>query len=389
VDKICSPFDYKKGFSLKKIAFVVSVPVVATVFLSHQILTLSKIYDVTIITNLKQKKELLDWTPESVNIIDVDIHRNISFFYDLKALFILIRVFYKNRFILIHSVTPKAGLLAMIASWLVRTPVRLHTFTGQVWATKKGIGRVALRWLDWLTNNFATTILVDSFSQRDFLLKNRVVEASNSMVLGEGSISGVNSNRFKADSSARKKIRSDLKISDSVIVILFVGRFKRDKGILELVKSFSLIHEKNQNTALWLVGTDEENLQPALEKVKGVQVIPFSRVPEQYMAAADIFCLPSYREGFGSVVIEAAACGIPSIGSNIYGLSDAIVNEETGILIPVKSIKALKIAIERLTENAELRKNMGIAAHNRALDNFSQEKITEELIILYRDLLNK
>ena len=342
----------------------------------------------TVVANLHKNKNLLNSLPRRVEIVNIPIQREIHLLNDIKALVLLIIFFYKRHFSLVHSISPKAGLLAMISSWLVRVPIRLHTFTGQVWATKHGMGRFLLRSLDRIIVSLATIILVDSHSQRKFLSENNVVSASNSIVFGKGSISGVNGKRFKVDPIAREKVRRNMGVDQSNVVILFLGRLKREKGIFELVKAFSEVHSENRNTILWCVGPDEDNLQQEFKLVNGVFLCPFTRVPEQYMAAADIFCMPSYREGFGTAVIEAAACGIPSIGSNIYGLCDAIVNGSTGILVPAKSHLELKIAIKQLAQDKKLRHKMGEAAHIWVLNNFQQSYFTEQIVKLYKKLLN-
>lgn len=360
---------------------------VAKVFLSHQICALSKMYKVTLITNLNEQEELLNWVPENVNIKDIPIKREINLLSDLRVLFLLVRFFYKSRFSLVHSVSPKAGLLAMLASYMAIVPVRLHTFTGQVWSTRRGVKRALLRWLDWMIDSLATKSIVDSHSQRNFLIRNKVITPSSSIVLGYGSISGVDLNHFKVDLVSRKKIRCKLEVSDSTVVFLFLGRLKKEKGILELVEAFSRVHQNLRNTALWIVGPDEEQLYLKVKEIKGVSLVPFSNTPEKYMAAADVLCLPSYREGFGNVVIEAAACEIPSIGSNIYGLNDAIVDGETGVLVPAKSIKDLETAMQLLAVDSKMRQEMGRAAHLRVSDKFSHIAQLDRLIELYFDLL--
>ena len=370
-----------------KIAYLVTVPMVAKVFLSHQICTLSKMYRVTLITNLKEQGDLLNWVPDNVEVIDMPISREINLISDLKVLFLLIKLFYKSNFSLVHSVSPKAGLLAMLASFMTQVPVRLHTFTGQVWVTKHGIGKRLLRWLDRLINSLATIVLIDSRSQQDFLIENKVVKKTSSIVLGEGSISGVDLDRFRVDPIARKQIRLDLETPDNAIVFLFLGRIKKEKGILELADAFSRVHQKYRNTELWIVGPDEDSLHYILEEITGIHLIPFTTSPEKYMAASDVLCLPSHREGFGSVIIEAGACGIPSIGSNIYGLNDAIVDGETGILIPLKLVNELESAMGLLVNDRKLRQKMGKAACKRSASKFSQDILTEQLVDLYKDLL--
>ena len=360
---------------------------VAKVFLSHQICMLSKMYKVTLITNLKEQSSLLDWVPDNVEIIDVPICREINLASDIKALLLLMKIFYRSNFSLVHSVSPKAGLLAMLASFVTLVPVRLHTFTGQVWVTKYGFRKSLLQWLDRLINALATIVLIDSHSQQDFLIKNKVVKKTSSIVLGKGSISGVDLDRFRADPIAREKVRFSLKVSDNTIVFIFLGRVKKEKGVLELVEAFSKVRHKYNNTALWIVGPDEDSLHPKLEKITGVYLMPFTNSPEKYMAASDVLCLPSYREGFGSVVIEAGACGIPSIGTNVYGLNDAIIDGETGVLVSLKSVTELESAMSMLINDSELRCKMGRLARKRSESAFSQDILTNQLIDLYKDLI--
>jgi len=367
---------------------------VARVFLAHQINALVELYDVTIVTNLNTNRSILDNISNKVSVINLPIERNISLFSDLRALLLLILIFYKNGFSLAHSVSPKAGLLSAIAAWITRVPNRLHTFTGQVWMTKKGASRWVLKLVDKIIITLNTNILVDSFSQQDFLIKEGVLSKDLSIVLGSGSISGVDVNRFQPSKIHRNLIRKQLNIKDDCVIFLFVGRLKKEKGIFELVEAFKNVCDQHDNVALLIVGPDEEELKQELisrlELCKEfVRFIDFTKMPEKYMAASDVFLLPSYREGFGSVIIEAASCGLPSIGSNIYGLSDAIKVEETGFLVPVKSIQSLEGAMLKLTNNDKLRNEMGSNARKRAIYHFSQDNITLEILQLYKMLIKE
>ena len=367
---------------------------VARVFLAHQINALVELYNVTIITNLNGNRSILDNISSKVDVINLPIERDINLFADLKVLLLLISIFYKNRFSLVHSVSPKAGLLCAIAAWIVRVPNRLHTFTGQVWVTKKGVSRWLLRLLDKIIVTLNTNILVDSFSQQDFLTKENVLSRKSSIVLGSGSISGVDINRFKPSKVHRKLIRKQLNIKDDCLIFLFVGRLKREKGMFELVEAFKNICKNHDNITLLIVGPDEEGLKKELISYLDtykelVKFIDFTKMPEQYMAASDVFVLPSYREGFGSVIIEAASSGLPSIGSNIYGLSDAIKTDETGLLVPVRSSKPLEVAMLKLVNNDKLRNEMGLCARNLAIHNFSQDDITLKILQLYKRLIKE
>ena len=365
---------------------------VARVFLAHQINSLCKTYNVSIITNMRGKSNFLDNISDKVVIIDLPIKRNINLFSDFYVLFLLIILLRKNKFSLVHSVSPKAGLLTAISAWIVRIPNRLHTFTGQVWVTKKGISRWLLKSLDRLIIILNTKILVDSISQKEFLIEENLINAENALVLGSGSLSGVDLQRFKPSNEEREAVRKKLNIPSNCVVFLFVGRIKKDKGVFELVKAFKNISKKNSNTVLLIVGPDEDNLVNELTNIldfsfKYTRFIDFTKTPEIYMMASDILVIPSYREGFGSVVIEAASCGIPSVGTDIYGLSDSIKDGETGILIPAKSEKDIEVAMIKLLDNDNLRIKMGEKARYHAKDNFSQDKITMLLIKLYERII--
>ena len=372
----------------QKIAIVVTIPTVARFFMLDQINSLAKLYQVTLISNFHKQEDLLDWLPDNVKTIDVSIRRKIHLISDFLVLFQLIKIFYKSEFSLVHSVSPKAGLLAMLAAYFLKVPVRIHTFTGQVWFARKGIIRVILKTIDSLISLLANFILIDSHSQKKFLIKNNIVDKLTSCVTGNGSICGVDLKRFKSDKEVRNKIRKGFNLNNNAFVFLFLGRSNREKGVIELSTAFNELHLQFKNTILLFVGSDEDNLYIDLEKIDGVMTFPLTNFPEHYINAADVLCLPSYREGFGHVIIEAAACGTPAIGSNIYGISDAIVNNETGLLVETKSVIKLREAMELLMNNNQMRKKMGQNAFNRASSMFSQELLTGEILNLYSNLLH-
>jgi len=354
---------------------------------------LVEFYDVTIIANFESNHSKLENISSKVSFVSIPIERDIRLLSDLKALFKLILIFKNNEFEIVHSVSPKAGLINAIAAWICNIPNRIHTFTGQVWVTKKGFNRWLLKQMDKIIVLMSTCLMVDSFSQQNFLINEGVLTNNNSFVLGKGSISGVDINRFTPSNTYRANVRKKLSISHDSFIYLYVGRLKKEKGIIELVEAFKSICKKHDNLTLLILGTDEEKLKTDLLSRLSmcsdfVRFVDFTNSPEKYMAASDVFVLPSYREGFGSVIIEAASCELPSIGSNIYGLSDAIIDGETGLLVPVRSIKFLESAMLKLIDNDLLRKNMGAAARQRVASHFSQEMITKEILQLYKRLIN-
>jgi len=376
--------------NIERLCFVVASEMTVKAFLKEQIIALSKSYDVTLILNTK----CMDFAEQNglrVEVIPLVIERSINPIADLRALFRLVSIFRKCHFDIIHSITPKAGLLAMLASRIIGVRFRIHTFTGQVWATRKGFSRLLLKTMDCLLAASATEVLADSDSQRQFLIEQGVVRKEKISVLADGSISGVNAERFKPDYNIRAAIRNQLSIADDQVILLFLGRLNKDKGVLDLAQAFANLADSNDLLHLLLVGPDEGGLTEEIKQIakyyrNRVHFVSYTDKPESFFAAVDIFCLPSYREGFGSVIIEAAACAIPAIGSNIYGISDAICNEKTGLLFQAGDKQALATKIEQLVSNPELRLSMGQAALMRARKDFSTKRLVEAWLNYYDGL---
>lgn len=375
---------------MKRIAFIVSAPSTADTFLRGHIIALSESYEVDLIANFPKGYE----TSMPVNQkIHVTIYRNINVWFDLLGLITLIRVFASNRYDAVHSVTPKAGLLAMTAAWIARIPIRHHTFTGQVWATKIGLFRWFLRLLDKVVHHLSTNCLIDSHSQRDFLLNEKVVLPEKSFVLASGSISGVNIERFRPDPDKRRAVREQHGLTCDDFVFLFVGRINDDKGLPELVSAFSDISSKYPSARLMVVGPDEsgmfENGALDIEFREKFIHVGYTKEPEAYFNAADVVCLPSHREGFGSVLIEAAACGIPGVASNIYGISDAIIDGWTGLLHTARSNKDLVAKMDTIISQPKLRRALADNAIERARREFSSSILEQALVQFYLDAFSK
>ncbi len=355
-------------------------------FLQQPIRRLSERYDVHVVLNLNPGESLAG-LEDLVTVLPVAIERKIAPWRDFLALWQLIRLFRRHQFKLVHSVTPKAGLLAMLAAWLAGVDIRIHTFTGQVWVTRSGIARLILKSMDKLIALFSTYALVDSSSQRQFLLDEGVLKDSRSGVLAQGSISGVDTIRFCPDSQARKRIRDELKIAEEETTFLFLGRLNRDKGVLDMAAAFAGM--KDGRAHLLVVGPDEESITPQMIKLtercgERVHFVGYASKPEEYMAAADVQCLPSYREGFGSVVIEAAAVGIPAIGSRIYGVVDAIQENHSGLLFEARDVASLQAAMEAMANDKEFRLQLGRQARARAIRDFSSERLAAAWLEFYQ-----
>ena len=374
--------------NVKKICYVATIPAVVHAFLRTHIQAASIRYDVTVVCNSIDKHLLAGL---DARLVLLPIERKPSPWSDLRALLLLIVLFHRERFDIVHSIMPKTGMLAMLAAWGARVPIRIHTFTGQVWVTKHGVTRQVLKWFDKMIGSFALCALADSPSQRDFLIEEGVLPSSKARVIGAGSICGVDPLRFHPDSEKRKKIRQELGIAHDAKVILFVGRLNRDKGMLELAEAFDAIAKKHPDAVLVLVGAEEDvpfsRIQEICsEECERLRYVRFTASPEFYMAAADIFCLPSFREGFGMTIIEAAACGVPTVASRIYGITDAVVDGKTGLLFSVGNVSALTNSLQKLLVENELRQQMGNASRARVLESFSNEQVAHEMQEMYESL---
>ncbi|MDP2244989.1 glycosyltransferase family 4 protein [Pseudomonas sp.] len=328
--------------------------------------------------------------------VSIEIPRKIELLKDLSALIKLWLFFRRSNFDIVHSTTPKAGLLCCLAAKLAGVPVRLHTFTGQPWIGLTGVKRFLSKASDKLIARLNTHSYADSNSQKDFIVKSGVASQERISVLGSGSLAGINLDRFdpaRFSDTDNRAFKEKLGIPLSASMLLFVGRLCRDKGLAELLAAFQKVIDENADTFLILLGPSETDIEFLVERltdaVKEKIIMPgFSSEPERFMAVADILLLPSYREGFGTVVIEAAAMGVPAIGTNIYGLADAIVAGETGLLVPVKCVDELAVAIKTLLNDSSMRLEMSRNARERVENEFSSLRMSELVIDEYVDLLS-
>jgi len=377
-------------YSRKSLCFVSITPLTLSFFFRAHLSNLVKCLDVYAIHNFNDLRYCEDLDPR-VRQIKVKLTRRISLFGDLLSVFELYHVLRRFRFDLVVSVAPKAGLVAMVAASLCGIKERIHIFQGEVWASRSGPMRLLLKSADRLTALLATRVLVVSKSELNFLITEGVLKAvDKAQVLGEGTICGVNLNKFRPNPDKRKEVRSALSIPNHAVICLFLGRLSKDKGLFDLALAFSGAAKEVHNLYLVITGPDEERIiGRVFQKIPTelqfrVRYTGFSYAPQDILSSADFLCLPSYREGFGMVILEAAAVGIPSIANDIYGIRDAIEAGRTGELVPVKNIKDLKSMMIIWSKNPSMLAEYGSLARSRVREKFDQELV----IKLYTQYFN-
>jgi len=375
-----------KNNSMKKIkiARVTTIPLAFVHFKSHLVSWRDSGAEVHLIASAGDYWKTLD---EEVGLQKhiVNIPRDISPLRDLCAVFDLWKLFRKEKYDIVHSTTPKAGLLVAIAGFLARVPVRLHTFTGQRWATLNGPLRFFLKALDYLVSRLNTHSFADSPSQVEFLKGERAVHPQKISCLHKGCLGGIDFKKFDVEKwpDQKVKLRKELNIDFDSLLLFYLGRITRDKGIEELIEAFLNLLTQGHKLHLVFVGDFEEPLAPAIKQTilahSRIRFLGFQNKPQAYLAGADVFCMPSYREGFGTVILEAAAFKLPSIGTKIPGLIDSIIDNETGILVEVKNSLALEKAIKKFIEIPDLKFQLGENAYQRAKKDFEDSILSEAM----------
>lgn len=324
--------------------------------------------------------------------IRVSMERQIAPRQDLKSLWNLIKTFRKEQPTMVHSMTPKAGLLCMIAAWMVRVPVRVHTFTGLVFPTATGLKRRILMMTDWLTCACATHIIPEGKGVMADL-RNHGITKKPMKVLGYGNVKGIDLTRF----SRRPEVMDfaqKLKKED-VFTFLFVGRIVKDKGINELCKAMDKL-SGFAPVRLLLIGPYEDDLDPISQKAKEIieNNPAFEYVGEKYgdellayYAAADCYVFPSYREGFPNTVLEAGAMGLPSIVTNINGSREIIVDGKNGVIIPPRDEEALFQAMLSMVRDKFRRKYMASNAREMIASRYEQSFVQQCLMDFYDEIM--
>lgn len=333
---------------------------------------------------------------EKVRVISVPMERRISLKNDIVSLWRLIKVFRKEKPTMVHSITPKAGMLCMTAAWITRIPLRVHTFTGLVFPTATGFKRRILMFTDWLTCQCATHIIPEGQGVKNDLQNYRITNKTLK-VLGYGNIRGVDLDYYSRRPEVMQiaeKLRDNTKFT-----FLFVGRVVKDKGIDELCEAYQRIHDQYPETRCWLVGNYEDDLDPInsaskelIEQCDNGLVAVGRKTGNEllaYYAAADCFVFPSYREGFPNTVIEAGAMDLPSIVTDINGSREIIVESENGTIVPPHNAEALYEAMSQMVSHPERLKVIAAKTRQMVASRFEQSYVRKCLYDFYDEIIEE
>ncbi len=327
---------------------------------------------------------------EGVKHFPIDFTRTLSPFKDLKALWQLIRLIQKEKPDIVHTHTPKAGLLGMMAANFTGVKLRMHTVAGMPLMEATGLTKIILKITEKVTYFCAHKVYPNSYKLKDYMIEEFPAYERKFKIKGEGSSNGINTEYFAKENIDLKiisNLRTEHSIPSEAIVFAFVGRIVEDKGIHELVEAFLGIKEE---VYLLLVGAFEDEREPVKAEIKeGISTndhivhVGFQKDIRPFLAAADVFVFPSYREGFPNVVLQAAAMELPCIVSDINGSNEIITHNENGLIVPVKDTAQLKSAMEELLSNSEKRQVLATKSRASILEKYDQEKVWKAILKEY------
>ena len=373
----------------KKIIRATTVPTSLETFCKDMLRELNQRYEIVAVSSPLPELEVVA-TREGVRTIAVKMERRISLKRDIVSLWQMYKVMRRERPWMVHSMTPKAGLMCMVAAWLARVPRRVHTFTGLVWPTATGLNRMILKTTDRILCACATHIIPEGNGVKNDLINGKITRKPMK-VLANGNVRGIELDHYRRTAEVEEEAAKIRK--EGVLTFVFIGRLVRDKGIHELVEAFVRLNKENPHTRLVLVGRTEAELDPLNEETQhiidthdAIEAVGSQKDVRPWLAASDVLAFPSYREGFPNVVIEAGAMGLPSIVTNINGCNEIIIPGENGVIIPPRDADALYEAMKDLYENDEKRVYLTKNARESVASRFDCQIVRRALYDFYASL---
>lgn len=383
-----------------KLIRITTVPLSLNHLLKGQLRFMNKHLDVIGVASGPRKELEIVANREGVPTVQLEMTRTISPFKDMISLWKFYKLCKKEKPTIVHSHTPKAGIVGMLGARLAGVPIRIHTVAGLPLMEARGSKRKLLNLVEKLTYRFATHVYPNSKGLYDFIIAENFANSSKLKIIGQGSSNGIDTTYFNPDffsTQNKKTFRQELNISENTFVFIFVGRLVGDKGINELVSAFrNLNSTRTQRSKLLLVGPFErelDSLHPETEREirENPDILSVGYQPDvrPYFSIADSLVFPSYREGFPNVVMQAGAMGLPSIVTDINGCNEIIVEGKNGIIIPPKDANTLETAMRRFLEKPEYVAQLAKNARRMITDRYEQLAVWDALLEEYKRLLKE
>jgi len=379
----------------KKLIRITTVSMALTTLLKGQLRFMDQYFDVLAVSSGGGTFDDVAIN-EGVKTKALTMSRIITPFKDLKSLYQLYKLFKKEKPFIVHTHTPKAGTLGMIAAKFAGVPHRFHTIAGLPLLITTGPKRLLLSTVEKITYACATKIYPNSFAMKDIIIKNKFTKESKLKVIEKGSTNGVNTDHFDPnlfDDSQKLELKKSLKFGKDDFVFVFIGRIVKDKGMNELVNTFNKLNSEYPRTKLLLVGPYEDHLNPlapeTYELIKNhnsINHVGYQKDVRPYFAIADVLAFPSYREGFPNVVMQAGSMGLASIVTDINGCNEIVENEMNGMIIPPKNEEALFKAMEFMINHPEERIKMANMSRSKIVNNYQQKIVWNALLKEYQSL---
>lgn len=381
------------GDMKKKLIRITTVPISLEKLLENQLKYMSDFYEVKAVSS--EEKRLQEFgKSQGVDIFYLDLTRKITPLKDLKAVIKLYKFLKREKPFIVHSHTPKAGIVGMMASYFAGIPNRLHTVAGMPLLEARGLRRVVLNAVEVLTYKFATRVYPNSYGLKEIIVKSNFTKEKKLRIIGNGSSNGIDTTYFNSNlysDQAKNELKESLAVSKKDFVFIFVGRIVRDKGINELIEAFNKLSSITKDVKLLLVGSYEDDLDPLeketisiINRNRNIISVGFQKDVRPYFAISNALVFPSYREGFPNVVMQASAMGLPSIVSNINGCNEIIINNFNGKIIPVKDPNSLFEEMQFFIQNSSILGEYGSNARSKIKEGYERKLYWKKLLEEYK-----
>jgi len=378
-----------------KLIRITTVPISLKILLKDQLKCMNEYFDVVGVSS--KGKELSDVEKdEGIRTIELNMSREITPLKDLISLIKMMVLLLKEKPDIVHTHTPKAGIVGMVAAWITRVPHRLHTVAGLPVMEASGNKKKILLMVEKITYFCATKVYPNSHGLQEYILENNLVDKDKLKVIGYGSSNGIDTSYFEKTNEVTnqsKQIKKNYNL-DNQFIFCFVGRVVKDKGINELLHAFNALTHKFSNISLLIVGNFEEELDPIskqshkiLKENKNIINVGYQNDIRPYLASSDCFVLPTYREGFPNVVLQACSMELPCIVTDINGCNEIIEDHKSGLLIEPKNKDALYVAMGAMLEEKELAEQLGVNNRNDIIQKYDRKFFYQYLLEEYNKVM--